>query len=109
MYLLKNNYSHLQKFKTRHDFQAFLMSDCLISCFYCIILFGLKKGCFREHVREKTIQKQKNTSKQQQQQKLNPKDLDVITFHIVLYYALGEINLYNLLWRPENYSFVQFI
>ena len=93
--LLKNNYSHLQKFKTRHDFQAFLCYVCLISCFYCISLFGLKKGCFREHVREKKERK-KHTSKQQQQKyKLNQKDLDVITFHIVLYYALGEVDLYN--------------
>ena len=81
-----------------------MMSDYLISCFYCIIQFGFKKnirkerGHFREHVRErkktntKANKKNKPTNKQQQQQNL----LDVTTFQMVLYYAFCEINLYNL-------------
>ena len=54
--------SHLQKFKTRHDFQAFyaMTSGYLISWFYCMIQFGWMKnirterGRFREHVRNST-------------------------------------------------------
>ena len=57
-----------------------MMSDYLISCFYCIIQFGLKKnirkerGRFREHVREKQQERKKqtkNTKKQQQQTETN--------------------------------------
>ena len=34
-------YIHLQRFKTRHGFQAFaVMSYEVILCFYCIIQFG---------------------------------------------------------------------
>lgn len=65
-------YSHLQKLKTGHDFQAFLCWDMRLFnfMFYCIIQFGLKtirkeRGRFREHVREKTTQTT-NTTKQKQ-------------------------------------------
>ena len=68
-------YSHLQKFQTRHDFQAFyaMTSDYLISCFYCIIQFGLKKnvrkerGNLREPVRETKKYKKPKTIKKQTQ------------------------------------------
>ena len=47
------NYSHLQKFKTSHDFQAFLCYDVrlfnfMMIFFYCIIQFGLKKNVRKE-------------------------------------------------------------
>ena len=94
-----------------------MMSDYLISCFYCIIQFGFKKsirnerGHFGQCVREKTtIQKHtktdKPTNKQQQKPQTNKqktnKLLDVTTFQIVLYYAFGEINLHNLVWMPKD-------
>ena len=48
-------YSYLRRFKTRHDFQALLCyeSDYLISCFYCIVQFRLKKNIRKERGREK--------------------------------------------------------
>ena len=60
-----------------------MTSNYLISCFYCIIQFGLKKnirkerGRFREHVRERKKQyknkQTKNTNKQQKTQTNNNK------------------------------------
>ena len=84
-----------------------MKSNYLISCFYCIIQFGLKKNrraCFRDHVRwksnnTKTNKKQTQTNNNKKKQKKQAKTktlLDVITFQIVLHYAFGEINLYNL-------------
>jgi len=112
----KSIYSHLQRFKTRHDFKAFLCYDVrlLISCCYCIIQFGLKKnirkerGRLTEHVIERKKYKNKHKQHQQEQKQKQTKTiifLDVITFQFVLYYAFGEINLYNLVWRPKNQTF----
>jgi len=71
-----------------------MTSDYLISCFYCIIQFGLKKnirkerGCCDEKKEEKKEKKTNNTKTQTTNNSNNNKKLlNVITFQIVLYYA----------------------
>ena len=53
-------------------------------------------------MREKKREKKDIFESMWEKKKKRKKLLDVVTFQIVLYYAFGKINLYNLLWRPQN-------
>ena len=66
-----------------------LTSDYLISCFYCIIRFGLKENIGKKDDvlesmwEEKNVEKETKQKQNKKQQKQQQNLLDVITFQIV--------------------------